>query len=85
MVSYWNLSDIKSPQVFRTLLSILADLNNAVISMVSTRPLISKSPSPCTNHLVIVPKVLIKIGITVTFMFHNFFQFSSKVKVLIFL
>ena len=30
-----------------------------------------------------VPKVPITIGIIVTFMFHNFFQFSSKVKVLI--
>ena len=30
MVSQWSLGDIKSPQVSRTLLSILADLNNAV-------------------------------------------------------
>ena len=27
---HWNLSDSKSSQVFRTLLSILTDLNNAI-------------------------------------------------------
>ena len=38
MVFHWSLSDSKSPQVSRTLLSILAVLNNAVVWMVSTRP-----------------------------------------------
>ena len=46
---YWSLSDSKSPQVSRNLLSILADLNNAVVWIVSTRPLISKSPSPLVD------------------------------------
>ena len=41
-----ELCDNKSPHVFRTLLSILADLNNAVIFMVSTSPLIFQSSSP---------------------------------------
>ena len=51
-VIYINeLSDSKSPQISRTLLSILVDLNNAVVWMVSTRPLISKSFSPCINPL----------------------------------
>ena len=36
MVFQW--SDSKSPQVSKTLLSTLADLNNAVVWMVSTRP-----------------------------------------------
>ena len=49
MVSYWSLSDSKSPQVSRTLLNILADINNAVVWMVSSRPLICKSSSSCTN------------------------------------
>ena len=40
--------------------------------MVSTRPLISKSSSPCTNPLLTVPGALITIGITVTFMFLSF-------------
>ena len=36
MVFHWSLSDSKSPQVFRTLLGILAVLNNVVVRMVST-------------------------------------------------
>ena len=71
---------LKSPG---TLLSILADLNNAVVWMVSTRPLNSKSTSPCTKPLVTVPSTPDTTGITVVFMFHFFFQFSSKVQVLI--
>ena len=43
MVIHWSLSDSKSPQVSRTLLNILVLLNNAVVWMVSTSPLISKS------------------------------------------
>ena len=85
MVFHWSLSDSKSPQVSRTLLSILAVLKNAVVWMVSTRPLTSKSSSPFSNPLVTVPNALITIGIFVTCMFHSFFQFSSKVEVLIFL
>ena len=46
MVSHKYLSESKSPQISRTLLSILADLNNAIVWMVSIRPLISKSSSP---------------------------------------
>ena len=69
LVSHWSLSDNKSPQVFSTLLSILANLNNAVVWMVSTHPLISKSYSPCTNPLVTVLRALITIDIIVTFMF----------------
>ena len=70
---------LKSPQVSRTLFSILADQNDALVWLVSTRPLISKSFSPCTNPLVCVPIKQITIGITVIFIFHNFFQFSNKV------
>ena len=70
MVFHWSLRGNKSPQVFGTLLSILADLNNAVVSMVFTRPLISKSSSPCTYSLVIIPNASVVIGITDTFMFH---------------
>ena len=83
MVFHWRLGDSKSPQVFRTLLSILAVFNNAVVGMVSTRPPTSKSSRPFNNPLVTVPKAPITIGIIVTFMFHSFFQFSSKVEVLI--
>ena len=55
MVFPWSLSDSNFSQVSRTLFSILADLNNAVVWMVSTRPLISKSSSPSINLLVTVP------------------------------
>ena len=49
MVFHWSFSDSKSPEISRTLLSILAVLNNAVVWMVSTRQPISKSPSPFNN------------------------------------
>ena len=82
MVFHWRLRDSKSPQVSRTLLSILAVFSNAFVRMVSTRPPTSKSSRPFNNPLVTVPKAPITIGTIVTFMFHSFFQFSSKVKVL---
>ena len=83
MVFRWSLSDSKSPQVSRALLSILAVLNNVVVWMVSTRPLNSKSSSPFDNPSVTVPRAPIIIGITVTFMSHSFFfQFPRKIQVL---
>ena len=83
MVSHWSLSDSMFPQVSRTLLSILAVLNNLIVWMVSIRPLTSKSSSPFNNHLGTVPKAPITISTIVTFIFHRFFfQFSSKVVVL---
>ena len=85
MYSFECLSDSKSPQFFRTLLSIMAVLNNAVIWIVSTRLPTSKSSSPFNNSLVTVPKAPITIGMIVHFMFHSFFQFPSKVEVLILL
>ena len=78
LVSHLSLSDSKSLQVSRTLLSILANRNNAVLWMVSTRPLISKSSSRCTNPLVTVPRTPTTTGITVTLMFHNFFSFLAR-------
>ena len=75
---YWSLRDSKSPQVFRILLCILADRNNAVVWMVSTCPLISKFSSPFTNTWVIVLSVSIPIGITATFMFHSFLSFLAR-------
>ena len=46
--------------------------------MVSTRLVISKSSIFCTNPLVTVPRVPITIGITVTFMFHSFFNSLAR-------
>ena len=82
---HWSLSDSKSSHVSRTLLIILAVLNNVVVLMVSTPPPTSKSSSRFSNPLVTVPNAPITIGIIVTCMFHSFFQFPSKVEVLILL
>ena len=78
MVFHWSLSDNKSSQVFRTLLSILADFNNAAVWMVSPRPLISSSSSSCINSLLIVPSAPITIGITGAFMFYSFFSSFAR-------
>ena len=83
MVSHWSLSDSKSPQVSRTLLSILAVLNNVVVWIVSTRPSTSKSSSPSSNP-VTFPNAPITIGIIVTFMFHSFFNSLERSRVLSF-
>ena len=85
MVFHWSLSNSKSPQVSRTLLSILTVLNNAVVWLVSTRPPTSKSASFFNSPLVTVPNAPITISVIVTFMFHSFFQFPCKVEVLILL
>ena len=84
MVFYWSLSDSKSPQFSRTLLSILAVLNNAVVWMVSTRPPTSKSSSPFSNPLVTVPNAPITIGIIVTRMFYSFFNSLARSRYLSF-
>ena len=54
--------------ISRTLLSILADLINAIVWMISTFPLINNSSGP----IVTVPIAPITNGITVTFIFHVF-------------
>ena len=79
-----SLNDTKSPQISKILLSILADFSNVVVWMVSTRPNISKSSSPCTNPLVAVPRASIKTGITVTFMLHSFFNSLARSRYLSF-
>ena len=84
MFFHWSLCDSKSHQVFRTLLSILAVLNNAGVRMVSTRLPTSKSSSPFNNPLVTVPKAPITIGIIVSFMFHNCFNSLARSKYLSF-
>ena len=72
MVSRWRLSESKFTQVSNTLLSILADRNNAIVSTVSIRPLISKSSSRFANHLMTGPSATITIGVTVNFMYYYF-------------
>ena len=84
MVFHWSLSDIKSPQVPRILLSILAVFNNAFIWMVSTCLLTSKSSRPFNNPSVTVPKAPITIGTTNIFMFHSFFNSLARSRYLSF-
>ena len=69
MVIHWSLSETKSPQVSRTVLRILADLNNAVVWM---------SSSPCDNPLVTVPREPITIDVTVTLMFPSYFNSPER-------
>ena len=73
LIMYILFLHSKSPQVSRTLLSILALLNKVVVWMDTTRPLISKSSSLFNNPLATVPKAPITMGINVTFTFHSFF------------
>ena len=78
MILNWS----KSPQVSMTLLSILYDLNKAVVWMMSACPHISKFSSPFTKPLGIVLSAPIIIWITVTFMYHSFFSSLAKFKYL---
>ena len=66
------MSDSMSPHVSRTLLSILADLNNAIFWMFSAFPPIFIIPNPMAKLLKIVPNVSITSGDTVTFQFLRF-------------
>ena len=67
-------------QVSSNLLSILADLNNAAVWMVSARPLISNSSSSFTKTSGIVSSAPITIDITVIFMFYNLFSSLERFK-----
>ena len=69
--SWWSFTG-------KSLLSILAVLNSAVVWMVSTRPPTSKSSSPFSNALVTVPKAPITIGRIVTLMFQIFFNSQAR-------
>ena len=62
----------KCLQISRTVLSILADLNNTVVKMIFTSPLIYKFSIPFTKFFGIIPSTPITIDITVTLMFHSF-------------
>ena len=77
MIFHWSRRNRECHQISRILISILADLHNTVVWMISTGPCIPKSSSPCTNPIVTVPNAPITIGITVTFMLHNSKVFSQ--------
>ena len=82
MVSPWNLRNTKYPLVSGTLLNILADLNNAVVLMVSIRPPMFSSSRPCSKLLDTVSGALITIGVTVAFMLHSLFRSLAMSKYL---
>ena len=69
---HWSQSDSKSPQLSRTLLSILTNLNSAVVWMVSILVQISCSSHFFLRFLKIVQRASTMIGITVTFIFNSF-------------
>ena len=73
MVYHWSFSDWKSPQVSATVLTILSDLNNAVLRMVSSCHLISMSSNSFTNSLEIDLTASTIICMTVNFTFHIYF------------
>ena len=85
MVFHRSSSDSKSPQVSRTLLSILADLNNAVVCGLSSLVLLFPSPSVPLSIL----WWLVRSARTNYDWYHRhfhiplFFQFSSKVLIFI--
>ena len=76
MVFHWSLNDSKSSHTSRTLLSILADVNNAVVCMVYTYPLISKFSSPFIKLLVTFPNA--PIGVIIIFMFNSICSLASS-------
>ena len=67
MIIHRSLSDNKSPQISRTLLNILTDINHSVVWMASILPLISCSNCLLSKPLGTVPSAPITIGI----MFHR--------------
>ena len=72
MIFHRILSDSKSSRITRTLLSILADLNNLVVWMFSPPRVIPKSFRPFINPSVTVPRAPIPIGKT-SLWCHNLF------------
>ena len=74
MIFCWILSDSKSPDFSWTLLSILADLNNVVVCMISILHLISSSINFFTSPWRLLPARQILFDT----MFHSIFTFLAK-------
>ena len=85
VIIQWNLNDSKSPQITRNLLSILANLNNAVVRIVSILSLIPNFSNLFSKLLGTVLRVSTIIGITFTLLYQSFFQFSGKVQIFVYL
>ena len=78
-----GLSDSKSAHDSKILISIESNLNNALVWVVFTCPLISKFSSLFTKSLEIVPSALITNDIAVTFIFHMFFVYWQVLNIII--
>ena len=83
LVLQWSFSDSNSPQLPRTLLTILALRNNVVVWMI---PLVRQLSSPAIplTPLVTVTNALITIGMIVTCIFHSFFNSLARSRYLSF-
>ena len=77
-VSWWFLTGVWVTSNLQDFRNILADLNNTVFSMFYSCPHTYNSSSPCTDPLVNIQSSPVKIGITVTVMFHNFFSSPGR-------
>ena len=69
---------MKSLQVSRTLLCILADFYNAVVWMISVLPLMPRYHSPLFRRLWTILRKPIKIVTIITFMFLRFFSSLAR-------
>ena len=80
MVIHRGLSDRKSLQVSRILLNILVNFSTTVFCMFSTGPPVSINSSLLSKLWGLFQTSQLQLA-SVTFVFHNFFYFSSKVLV----
>ena len=85
MVFHWSLTDSKSRKVPRTLLSVLAVLDNVVVWMVSTPLIISMSSCPFIKYFCDSTKITNLDCYNCHLNVPYFFRFPSKVSVLILL
>ena len=83
MIFYWSLIEWKSPQVSRNL-SILVDVINTLIWIISILLLISSCFSPFSMLMGTDPSVPTITAITLTLV-PQLFQFSGKVQVFVYL
>ena len=72
--------NLSGQQVSRTLLSILADFNSIVVSMILILLLISNCSWLLSRPLGTTPKAPTIIDITIAFMFHSFFSSLVRFK-----
>ena len=80
VVFHWNLSDSKSPQISRMLLSILTNFSRAVTWMDLILLFVSRLPSLFTRFSWTVPRALNRT--TIAFSLLNFFSSQARFRYL---